>query len=78
MKRQCFWLQELEPESEGSDRFRVCVVTENEPKYQPTGGGGVSPWYWDRETCREMNRRRFGLEPKDVDRIVLSSMFCNA
>lgn len=79
-KRQCFWLREAEPELGHPDRFRVCVVTEEESGYQPTGHGEgeneVLPWYWDYATCEEENRRRFGLEPEEVHQIVASSMFC--
>lgn len=78
-KRQCYWLRELEPEPNHPDRFRVCVVTEDEPGYQPTGHGKgdaeVVPWYWDEVTCEQMNRERFGLEPEEVNKIVVSSMF---
>ena len=80
MKRQCYWLQESEPEPSHPDRFRVCVVTENEPGYQPTGGGEgtdeVVPWYWDQATCTTMNERRFGVSEEDARKIVCSSMFC--
>jgi hypothetical protein len=82
MKRQCFWLQELEPEPNHPNRFRVCVVTENEPGYQPTGGGGggegddyVVPWYWDHATCIAMNKKQFGVSEEEATEIVTSSMF---
>lgn len=82
MKRQCFWLHELEPHPYDPHRFRVCVVTENEPGYQPTGHGKgneeVAPWYWDQATCRKMNTERFDLSDDEVHKIVLSSMSCNA
>ena len=79
-KRQCYWLHLLEPEPGYPDRFRVCLVTEDEPGYQPTGGGEgdheVVPWYWDRATCAAMNEKRFGLDEEEAHKIVLSSMFC--
>ncbi len=53
--RQCYWLREAENCPGNTERFRVCLVTENEPGYQPTGGGegedAVEPWYWDHLTC---------------------------
>ncbi len=82
MRRQCYWLQELEASPDNPDRFRVCLVTENNPGYQPTGGGDggdyVAPWYWDQATCVVMNERRFGLTADESARIVLSSMFCGS
>ncbi len=82
MKRQCYWLHELEPKPGHPDRFRVCVVTEDESGYQPTGGGEgtdeVVPWYWDEATCREMNARHFALDDDAVHQIVCSSMFHDA
>ena len=79
-KRQCYWLHELEPEARHPNRFRVCVVTENEPGYQPTGHGEgeheVIPWYWDEATCTTRNKEHFGLSEEDAREIVLSSMFC--
>ena len=77
-RRQCYWLREAEPESTHPDRYRVCVVTENEPDYQPTGGGEVVPWYWDQATCDVRNEEYFGVSPEEVRKIVLSSLFCNA
>jgi len=79
-KRQCYWLHELEPEDRNPDRFRVCVVTEDEAGYHPTGHGEgrdeVVPWYWDQATCAMMNEKHFGLDDDAVRKIVLSSMFC--
>ncbi|KKN88402.1 hypothetical protein LCGC14_0249650 [marine sediment metagenome] len=77
-KRQCYWLQELEPSSSHPDRYRVCVVTEGEPGYHKTGGGDVEPWYWNQATCDAKNKSFFGLSKEDAMRIVGSSMFCDA
>lgn len=41
--RQCYWLQKLEPSDSHPDRYRVCVVTENQAGYQKTGGDDVEP-----------------------------------
>ena len=82
MNRQCYWLHELEPSPDNPDRFRVCVVTESELGYRPTGHGKgadeVFPWYWDHATCVTMNAKHFDLNEDEVRKIILSSMFCNA
>lgn len=79
-KRYVFWLDKTKPEQEGSDRYRVSIVFEDEPGHWPTGddnpldGLGVLPWYWDEETCYARNVDR-GYSRQDIDAIVVSSMF---
>lgn len=76
--RYCYWLDQSEPDHVKPDRFRVCLVFENEPGYRPTGGGGVEPWCWNKATCERMNEKKLGLTPEEANRIVASSMFSHS
>lgn len=75
MNRQCFHLLQSQPSPTHADHYRVCVVTEDELGYQPTGGGDVEPWFWDHATCIAMNEKRFGVSTEEAEKIVVSSMF---
>lgn len=74
-KRYCYWLIENEPSETDPNRFRVAFVFEGESDYYPSGGSDVAPWYWDEKTCKAMNRDKLALSPKDVAKIITSSMF---
>lgn len=80
--RRCYYLQETQPDPtrpDPTDRnsFLVCLVFENESGFFPATGNGpcASPWYWNKETCEEQNRRKFNLTPEEAFKIVASSMF---
>ncbi len=80
MKRQCFYIPELQFDGNG---FIPSVVYEGEKGHHPMRGDdgtGSSPWYWGKtlaeaqEIARGYNERA-GLSEQDVNEIVLSSMF---
>jgi hypothetical protein len=84
-KRQCFYVDAtMNPDGEG---FIPALVTEDERGYAPMGrpgpGAGIdrpSPWRWGdtieqaKAACERVNRERFGIEPDEALKIVLSSM----
>ena len=75
-RRRCFDLDKTQPDPSNPNRFLVCLVFENEPRRFPMSGRGelASPWYWDEDTVKLMNERRFGLDANAAYLIVCSSM----
>ena len=74
-KRWVYCLQETKRDPNNKDRFRVCMVFEDEPGFFPMLGQGehANPWYWDRAACRAQNEKR-GFTEEEAYNIVSSSM----
>jgi hypothetical protein len=74
-KRWCYWLDRTHP-GQQAGTYRVSVVVEDTSGHFPTGGGEMqAPWYWNKETCRQVNQERCGVDEETSLEIVASSMF---
>jgi len=73
-KRVCYYIMETETKN---GEYIPCIVTENEAGYHRTD------WLWGKDIelareCAKQKNEALGLAAKDVDKIIVSSMFKKA
>lgn len=74
MRRNCFYILETQ-DPEETDGYTPVMVLEGVHGYMP-----ITSWVWGqtleeaREKCADANERLLDLDPKEVDKIIASSM----